>query len=187
MPTHSRRWRKNSEFGPGLRIPMDRERRAVWLARLELHRRGRRLTPTHALVARAMLKRLGTDGRLDPSHATLADDIGASVRTVQRALERLAECGLVTWCRRIIRIGARGVEQTSNAYAITLGDVPEFPAFPSKRQTGRLTPRLFNDRGQVKAPEPPPEAVAEARAALAGLAEASTARFRAGWLRRKAG
>jgi DNA-binding transcriptional MocR family regulator len=145
MTTDARRWRKGSEFGTGLRRAMGHDARKQWLARLEIHRRGRRLTPTHELVARAMLKRLSVEGRCDPSHQTLADDTGASVSTVQRALDRLAECGLVTWCRRIVRVGRRAVEQISNAYMLTLGDVPKLPVFSSKRQTDRQTSFRFNN------------------------------------------
>src|SRR4051812_3656685 len=41
-------------------------------------RRARRITPGHELVARALLKRLGPDGRLDPAQDTLAHDTGLS-------------------------------------------------------------------------------------------------------------
>lgn len=144
MTTNARRWRKGSEFGPGFRRALCQDTRKQWLARLDIHRRGRRLTALHEKIAVAMLKRLGTDGRLDPSHQTLADDTGASLSTVQRALERLAECGLVTWCRRIVRVGGRAVEQISNAYMLTLGDVPKLPVISSKRQKDRQTSLRFN-------------------------------------------
>jgi hypothetical protein len=31
---HPRPWRRGSTFGPGRRVPLDREQRAVWKARL---------------------------------------------------------------------------------------------------------------------------------------------------------
>jgi DNA-binding transcriptional MocR family regulator len=144
MTKDARRWRKGSEFGIGLRRAMGQDARKQWLARLEIHCRSRRLTALHQKIALAMLKRQGVDGRLDPSHQTLAADTGASVSTVQRALDRLAECGLVTWCRRIIRVGRHAVEQISNAYMLTLGDVPKLPVFSSKRQSDRQTNFKFN-------------------------------------------
>ena len=36
---HPRPWHRNSAFGPGPRRPLDRERRVVWKARIEMHRR----------------------------------------------------------------------------------------------------------------------------------------------------
>jgi hypothetical protein len=124
---HPRPWRRNSEFGPGRRMPLCRERRAVWKARLELFRRAGRITADHTLVGLALIKRLGADGRCDPSHGTLANDSGTSVSTVQRALVKFAACGLAEWARRLVRDGWR-TEQTSNAYVLTLGEPPEIRA-----------------------------------------------------------
>jgi hypothetical protein len=48
---------------------------------------GRRLTPFHAeIIGNALCKRPGTDGQCDPSHDTIAADVGCSSRTVRRAL-----------------------------------------------------------------------------------------------------
>jgi hypothetical protein len=99
--------------------------RALWLARLDAARRARRITPAHELVARALLKRLGPDGRLDPAQDTLAHDTGLSDRTVRRAIRALADAGLLTWQRCLARDGWR-CRQTSNAYAL----VPEGSALP---------------------------------------------------------
>jgi AraC-like DNA-binding protein len=115
---HPRPWRRGSLFTDGPRHPLDREQRAVWRARLDIARRGGRITATHAEVGRALVRRLGQDGRLDPSHETIAGDAGCSDRTVRRALEALAGCGLVRWVRRLVRDGWRAV-QTSNAYELT--------------------------------------------------------------------
>jgi AraC-like DNA-binding protein len=102
---------------------MCRERRAQWKARLHMHRRAGRITALHEDIGLAMLRRHGQDGRLDPSHDTIADDAAASPRTVRRALERMAGCGLVMWARRLVRVGSC-VEQASNAYVLTLSEVP---------------------------------------------------------------
>ena len=80
-----RRWRAKSEFGQGLRAAVDQDARDVWTARVEIHRRAGRLTASETLVAQAMARKQGTDGRLDPSHKTIANDAGVSERTVRRA------------------------------------------------------------------------------------------------------
>ena len=123
------RWHRNSEFGPGPRQPLDREQRAVWRARVELARRAGRITALHAQVGLALLRRLGQDGRLDPSHATLAADAGVGERTVRRALAALAGCGLLRWVRRLARDAASRwrATQISSAYALSLGGTPGSP------------------------------------------------------------
>ena len=139
MPnSHPRPWRTGSQFGTGPRRPLDRESRAVWRARLDLARRAGRITALHALVGHALARRLGTDGRCDPSHATIAADAGASVRTVRRALVALADCGMVQWTRRLVRAGWR-TAQTSNAYALVVGSGRITPAIRCGGQAGRET------------------------------------------------
>lgn len=103
-----------------------------------MHERAGRITADHEKVGLKLLKRLGEDGRCDPSHATLAADTGKDISTVKRALKLFQACGLLTWARRIIREGRR-VVQTSNAYMLTLGAAPVMPLkrceVPSERQT----------------------------------------------------
>jgi DNA-binding GntR family transcriptional regulator len=73
------------------------------------------------------------DGQLDPSHDTIADDVGCCARTVRRALAALKALGLVMWQCRLVRAGWR-VAQTSNAYLLSLsagtgtGTLPTGPA-----------------------------------------------------------
>lgn len=145
----------------------DRERRAVWKARLELHRRAGRITDGFGHVGEALLKRLGQNGRCDPSHATLADDSGESLSTVKRALEAFRDCGMVFWVRRILRDGWRAV-QTSNAYLLSLGETPQMPMPSCKAQTERETRKKA-----FSALQSPALAASEAdrRAAQAALAE----------------
>src|SRR4051812_37176993 len=72
-------------------------------------------------IGLALLKRLGTTGRCDPSHATLAADAGCkSAKTAERAAAALKALGLLTWVRRLVRSSGTGwrVEQTSNAYVL---------------------------------------------------------------------
>jgi hypothetical protein len=170
MPTaHPRPWHRGSLFGEGPRVPMDRERRAVWKARIEIHRRARRITDGESYIGLALLKRLGQDGRCDPSHQTLAEDSGESVSTVQRALKAFLACGMVSWVRRLVRDGWRAC-QTSNAYLLTVGKVPEIPGKPCDGQTGRETRRDRYSSVQQAAPEVSPAAQHKARAALARIA-----------------
>ena len=140
MPTHLRPWHRHSQFGLGPRRPLDREQRAVWRARIDLARRAGRITALHALVGLALARRLGTDGQCDPAHATLAADAGASPRTCRRALAALAECGLVTWARRLVRAGWRAA-QTSNAYVLVVRSAADFRGFSCDGQTVRQTPK----------------------------------------------
>src|SRR3954447_12001933 len=115
------RWRKNSEFGPGRRVPLDREQRAVFRAKLtfKCFRRVGALTIAAVRVAEILVAMQGKDGRLDPCIETLATRAGVDPSTVVRALARLRECGFVTWVRRLVRDGSR-VEQTSNAYVLAV-------------------------------------------------------------------
>jgi hypothetical protein len=140
-----RKYHKEAKFGPGPRLPIDREGRAVWKARVEIHCRAGRITDAGARIAYALLKRLGADGRCDPSHQTLADDTGRGVRTVRRALLRLKELGLISWFQRLVRDSATGwrVEQASNAYCLLLSAGPAaIPVVFTGGQPGRATLKL---------------------------------------------
>ena len=170
----SRRYRRNSIFGDGHRVPLDRERRAVWKARIEMHRRAGRLTDGHAFVALALVRRLGTDGRLDPSHATLADDAGESLSTVQRALRALRAVGLVLWVRRLVRDGWRAA-QTSNAYLLTLGESPAIHGKPCDGHRDRGTLKKVFIPMQPSRPD-----VSDADRQAAQMALATVASRRAG-------
>ena len=130
-PRHPRPWHRESLFGEGPRKPLSDDQRRVWLARAQLERRAGRLTSLHVDIGKALLKRLGQDGRCDPAHATLAADLVCGPSTVGRALNRLRDVGLLTWEQRLVRrpwpaggAGATRVEQTSNAYAFLLPTEP---------------------------------------------------------------
>src|SRR4051794_17956886 len=120
------RWRRGSEFGDGPRVALDRERRAVWRARLRMraYRQVGKLTVSAVQVGELLANMLGADGRLDPSINTLATRAGVDPSTVVRALARLRDCGFVSWVRRLVRDGSR-VEQTSNAYVLTVAGTPD--------------------------------------------------------------
>lgn len=110
-------WHAHSSFAPAPLRPFTVGDRALWLARLHAARLARRITAAHAEVAKALLRRLGPDGRLDPAYATLAADTGLDVRTIGRAIRRLADACLLTWQRRLARAGW-AARQTSNAYCL---------------------------------------------------------------------
>ena len=116
------KWKRDSEFGPGRRVPFDRERLAVFRAQLTLHRRPGRLTSTCVLIGQALAGMIGADGRLDPSVQSLAARVGVCRSTATRALARLRECGFLDWTRRLVRDVASGwrTEQASNAYELKL-------------------------------------------------------------------
>ena len=126
------RWHKNSVFRPGPRQPQGRDAVARFLFLVKQHRRPRGLSSGHQKVAEALVRLLGADGRLDPSHATLAALATVSVATVQRALDRLRQLGLLFWQRRLVRDEATGwrCEQTSNAYVLTPAACDMQPARP---------------------------------------------------------
>jgi hypothetical protein len=171
MPNPNRRWRRDSIFCEGPRQPMDRERKAVWKCRLTMHCRAGRITDAFEKIGLALLRRLGTDGRLDPSHETIAGDAGKSIATVKRALGALQELGLVWWVRRLIREGWR-TEQTSNGYALAIGPTPD-PAPRTEAQNERATQKLrFSNRYEPQIPVStiPQACIVEARAALADVA-----------------
>ena len=172
MHTHPKPWHRASTFAAGFRHPLDRERREQWKARVELWRRSRnrdlRLTGDHTYVALALLRRLGQDGRLDPSHQTLADASGVCVNTVKEALRRMAACGLLTWARRIVREGSR-VRQTSNSYMLTLGEPPAIPMVRCKATTRPEPPsESFIPMASHKDAVDARDALARRRAAVAG-------------------
>ena len=110
-------YRLPSEFGPGLRHPLDRERRAILKAQLSIYHQARRLTRAARDVGHALLRFLSVEGRCDPSYATIARWAGCDESTVGRGLIQLSECGFVRWVRRLVRDG-NTVQQTSNSYAL---------------------------------------------------------------------
>jgi hypothetical protein len=116
------KWKSGSEFGPGRRVPLDREQRAVFRAKLTMQRKPGRLSSSAVRLAQIMLAKLGADGRLDPSIATLAELARIDESTVVRCLGRLKACGFLEWTRRLIRCAAGGwrVEQATNAYVLTV-------------------------------------------------------------------
>jgi hypothetical protein len=175
---HPRPWHRGSTFTPGPRRVLSIGERCLWLARLEHAFATSQLTASQYLVGRALLQLLGEDGRLDPGHAYLGEIARCSRRTVQRALERLQEIGLVRWTRRLVRAGWRA-EQASNAYELVPDSQPQTPKAPPASTRGR---RLACER-QPDAQPPvcliPIEDAIAARAALADRARALEERERA--------
>jgi hypothetical protein len=134
---HPRPWYRDSLFGDGPRCPLDRNQRARFKFLLDAHVRARRLPAKQERVGRALVKRLGADGRCDPTHATLAAHAGCSERTARRACETLRRLGLLRWQHRLVRAGWRS-EQTSNAYVLMVTAANPAP-LSSGGQKGRET------------------------------------------------
>jgi DNA-binding XRE family transcriptional regulator len=76
-----RRWRRESIFGTGPRMPMDRERRAVWNARIDAIRRRRE---DLGLSQRAMAKGNGL------THRIVCGAENGSINMTIRTMARLA-------------------------------------------------------------------------------------------------
>lgn len=124
--SHPRPWHRGSLYGEGARLPRDREQRARYRYLIRCHLQAHRISHACAAVAEALLRRLSTEGQLDPSHATLASDACCSTRTVARSTATMLTLGLLSWTRRLVREGPRAV-QTSNAYCLLLGGQTPVP------------------------------------------------------------
>jgi hypothetical protein len=173
VPTpHPHPWHRDSVFGDGPRRPLDREQRARFRYLLSAHRRARRLTPRAELVGDALVRRLGVDGRLDPSHHRLAEDVGYGSRTVRWALAALKAVGLIMWRCRVVRDGW-AVRQTSNAYVLALSAVGTLPTPVCGGQSGRETKSLIYQRLNFLLATPGPTQ----QEALKGLAAIAAGRM----------
>ena len=121
MSTAKRTWHHNSIFGAGPRQPLNRDERARYKFLLKAHFDAGRITRACRDIGLALLKHLGSTGRCDPSHATLAADAGCkTAKTAERATAALKALGLLSWVRRLVRTSATGwrAEQTSNQYCL---------------------------------------------------------------------
>lgn len=74
-------------------------------------------TPYVIAVYAVLSMRWGSGSTAYPSHATLAEETGASVSTVKRALATLRDLGFIEWEPRSDGKGGR----TSNLYRLTIG------------------------------------------------------------------
>jgi len=176
-------WRRNSVFGMGRRVPLDRERRAQFRAKLRLQRRPGRLTLAAVQIGRILLDMLGADGRLDPSVATLATKAAVHPSTVTRALARLKECGFLDWTRRMLRDASTGwrSEQTSNAYVLCLPAcdaqfAPAVNVFKKEKETGSQWGVRSHRPATAEAPER-----LESLRNLARIAAERTAKLAESW------
>jgi hypothetical protein len=119
------KWRKIAQFAPGPRCPLNRDQRGIMRQRFRAARLGRHITALHEQIGLEGLRILGSDGRLDPAHATLASRVACCERTVSTAFRRFRNLGLMDWVQRLVRLGQQ-VRQTSNAYFFRLtGPIPE--------------------------------------------------------------
>jgi|SRR5579863_5753816 len=179
-PHHPKPWHRGSVFGDGYRRPLDREQRARFRYLLNAHHRAGRLTRAARDVGEAMVRHLGTDGRCDPAHATLAAVAGCCDRTVRRAAVAMRDLGLLRWQTRLIRAGWRA-EQTSNAYEL----VPTIAAPIARVSCGGQNVRETRQR-LIQSSMPTPS-LAEAAAALAWRRSVMEQRLRTGGAGGRAG
>lgn len=183
MPNpHPRPWHRGSLFGDGPRRRLDRNQRARFRYLLKAHTTARRITPCGEWVGEALLKHVGVDGRCDPSHATLATDArGVDPSTVRDALKDMYACGLVTWQRRLVRLGER-VEQTSNAYELLPTLTPSMPAIRCDRERPRETGLVDKSTRLPSVRPPSDDEIREARASLERIRIQREAVRRESWL-----
>jgi len=79
----------------------------TWIDRVWREYRVRNLTRAYRDVLLTLHSYRGTGGTCTPAHATLAERVGCSVRTVQRALQQAQRLDLVHWTERRVRLGWR--------------------------------------------------------------------------------
>lgn len=115
------KWRRDSIFGPGRRIPLDREAKAQIRAKLKSARRPGWLTQTGWRIGEYLVRTIGADGQLDPSVETIRIACQCGRSAVFVALKMLKGLGFLAWENRIVRNGWR-VDQTSNAYVLSAPD-----------------------------------------------------------------
>jgi hypothetical protein len=168
---HKRSWHHNSVFGDGPRQPLNRDERARFKFLLNAHHKAGRITRACRDIGLALLKRLGTTGRCDPSHATLAADAGCkTAKTAERATAALKALGLLSWVRRLVRTSATGwrAEQTSNQYCL----LPSLTSLNAPRHCDRQNVAETNSFDRSKESSFVPLFSDDERAAaLAALAE----------------
>jgi DNA-binding transcriptional MocR family regulator len=155
---------------------------ATWSARVWAEFRAENLTRAYRDVLLTLRTFRGPGGIAWPSHETLAERAGCSVRTVQRALAQARLLGLTEWTERRVRAGWRWL-RTSNVYTFRQPDAPAAPGmrapFPPRRATTGQ-----NDRGgeSLSKKEALREMMREA-AKLPDLLAAAQARFAARFAR----
>jgi hypothetical protein len=136
---HPRPWHAGSLFVPGPRRPLSLGDRCLWLGKLGNALQAQQISGKEYLAGRALLSFIGEDGRLDPSHAAIAERACCSERTARRALVRLEALGLLRWQRRLVRRpGAWRSEQTTNAYELVPDGCPITPRAPAIQGSLRL-------------------------------------------------
>ncbi len=111
-----------------------------WTARVWREFHADNLTRAYRDVLLTLRTFRGHGGLMVPSHATLADRVGCSPRTVQRALQQARRLGLVSWVERRVRAAWRWL-RSSNSYRLAVpaeAVQPGLrPAWPCRATTGQ--------------------------------------------------
>lgn len=108
-----------------------------WIARVWAEFHAGYLTRAARDVLLTLRTYRGQGGACFPSHATLAERVGCSDRTVRRALALARDLGLVSWVERRVRSSWRWL-RTSNSYRMTM---PPEPLPPTTGHGGRRAER----------------------------------------------
>ncbi len=167
------RYARPKVFGPGRPQPCDTDgkRRIMARARLLMEKttKGRPwglVTPKMLAVLEALVWRFhnARTGLCFPSIKTLAEAARCSPTTVQEALRRLEELGLISWVHRLKRVtdnlGRTRPVRASNGYqlhppAIDVRDAP--PAWPATNASSRLGTRIQEKSYSWERRQKPPQ------------------------------
>lgn len=116
-----------------------------WTLRVEAEFKAGNLTRAYRDVLLELAKHRGPDG-VYPAHKTLADATGASVRTVQRALDQGAALDLVSWLPRYREERGRQL-RTSNRYFLM---TPTTPVEPGRGPVWPRSDKIAEEKEKIK-------------------------------------
>jgi DNA-binding transcriptional MocR family regulator len=122
-----------------------------WTTRIWQEFRVGNLTRSYRDILLTLHTFRGAGGECWPSHATLAERAGCSLRTVQRALRQGEYLGLVQWVERRVRAGWRWL-RTSNRYFFRLPESPVISGM-GPRPRSALTTRQKGSGGETSKKE----------------------------------
>jgi hypothetical protein len=116
------RFHKECVFGPGRPEKRTKRQVATYAEAIKRHTARGNLTVCWAFVLYALPSWFNwKDGRCDPSHETIADQVDLSVKTVQRAFAMAKRLGLIGWDQRKVETKGGEICQVTNQYRILPG------------------------------------------------------------------
>jgi hypothetical protein len=120
----------------------------AWFARVGAERAAGNLTYAFERVLRAIIAFRGHDGRIFPSHASIAERADCADRTVRRALNQAVLIGLIWWRADYRRDGWRKV-RTTNHYVLNVPAAPVKPGLRPKSPRARIGGQTGRVQGSV--------------------------------------